>query len=157
MKNMNFFFTILIFTIAIGLVSCQNQNNGNPGNTDSANTAMQNSTMNDTTMIMHKFWNPNQDYSYKQKSEFKTEVDSAENSLNNEIDQLQQKASSASADIKTKYQNEIDQLKEQKNHLDMQMKKFSRTTQNNWDKFKSDITSIWSSIDSVRYSAQQNL
>jgi uncharacterized protein YdcH (DUF465 family) len=160
MKRLFFSFAILLL-IAIGLVSCQNQNNGNPGNTDTTNslnkdTTMQDSTA-DTTAMGNKFWYLGKNYTYQERNKFKANADSAEKALDKDISNLQHKARTATNQVKSQYQNEVSQLKKQKRKLDTQMRKYNHITQNKWDDFKSQIKSTWSNIDSIRMNAEQKL
>jgi low affinity Fe/Cu permease len=160
MRRLFFSFAVLLLT-AVCLVSCQNQNNGNPGNTDTTNSLNKDTTMRDstkdTTAMGNKFWYLGKSYTYQERNKFKASADSAEKALDNDIANLQHEARTATGQVKSQYQKEVRQLKEQKRKLDIQMRKYNRITQSKWDDFKAQVTSTWSSIDSIRMNAEQKL
>lgn len=72
---------------------------------------------------------------------------------NAEIDKLEAKASQASADSQIKYQQQIEQLKEQRAEAERRMDELSRASGGAWEDLKAGVDGAWQALGEAIQSA----
>jgi hypothetical protein len=100
-----------------------------------------------TTIQENQFWTYNRDYTFDQRNEFRDDVNAAVERLNDKITDLEESAATATVDTKEWYNDRIEELKDQRTEIQNEMQKFNKLTADNWNSFKSAITSTWNDIE----------
>jgi hypothetical protein len=100
-----------------------------------------------TTMQENQFWTSDRDYTFDQRTEFRDDVNAALDRLNNKIIDLEESVASAAGDTKEWYNDRIAELKDHRSEIQKDMKNFEKTTADNWDSFKSGITTHWNDVE----------
>ena len=105
--------------------------------------------MGDQTVIEDKnqFWTTDRDYTFEQRSEFRNDVNAAIERLDNKINDLEQHSANATGDTKEWYKDRIAELKDHRSEIQEDLQDFAKITADNWDSFKSGITSTWNDIE----------
>lgn len=100
-----------------------------------------------TMQAENQFWTSNRDYTFDQRNEFRDDVNSAIDRLNSKITDLEESAASATGDTKEWYNDRVAELKDQRSEIQKELEDFEKVTADNWDSFKSGITSTWNDIE----------
>jgi len=93
------------------------------------------------------FWTSDRDYIFEEKNDFKNDVDESLAKLDEEIQNLQQDADQATSETKQIYTERIAELKTHRDHINGKIKDVAAVTEDNWEDFKSEITSAWDDIE----------
>lgn len=76
---------------------------------------------------------------------------------NNDIDEMEKKAKTASADLTEEYQNQIDALKKQRDEALAKLEEIQNTTDSAWQDVKSGAEDAWDTISHAFSSAKEKL
>jgi hypothetical protein len=106
-----------------------------------------NTITNDTEDENH-FWTTDREYTYDQRNEFRSDVNSALDRLNARINELEQRAANSTDDTKEWYNERVDELKEKRAEIQKDMRDFDNTKEDDWEDFRGSITSAWEDIES---------
>ena len=137
MKKNTIYIMFLSLLISVMLVSCET------GKEKRVDKSSDSASGNSISII----WNNTKNYSFEQKEKFKNDVEKAREKLNNKIDELQKKAGLTTGNAKANYNKGIEKLKEEREVLNKKMSDFNNVTEQNWNDFKSGVTSVWRDIE----------
>lgn len=137
MKKNFIYLSLFSLLISLFLLSCETA-----GERDRTEKGSLSATTNINTI-----WNGTKNYTFREKKQFKTDVDAAKEKLNNKIDELQKIAGTMWGNSKANYNNAVEKLKEEKEILNKRMSNFNDATNENWNDFKSGVNSILNDIE----------
>jgi peptidoglycan hydrolase CwlO-like protein len=144
------FFVIAI--LALGLVACDTRQDrdvttddrGTDTYTPGTGTDMETRT---ETQRDYYFFDDSRDYTYAERNEFRQDIQESRNQLDQEITRLESELDNVSADQREEHREKINELKDKRDKLDAEIKGFDRTTEDNWDEFKDNVTSAWNDVE----------
>ncbi len=141
---------ILFFTAILFFVGSCGRSADDASQEDEMTNEEKDQGMNDQQTNMqeeNQFWTANRDYTFDQRTEFREDVNAAHDRLNNKIIDLEETGANAVGDTKEWYNDRIAELKEHRSEIQKEIKNFDKVTAENWDSFKSGITSTWNDIE----------
>ncbi|RPI72810.1 MAG: hypothetical protein EHM47_07440 [Ignavibacteriales bacterium] len=146
MKRNGFIISLLFTAMLFFITSCGQ----NADDTDDITLEDRDDVLEDQTMMQdheNEFWTVDRDYTYDQRSEFRNDLNSAIERLDNRINKLETHAANTTGDTKDWYNDRIEELKEHRAEIQEDLNEFNDVKEDNWDDFKSGIVSGWNDIE----------
>jgi uncharacterized coiled-coil DUF342 family protein len=134
MKRKIFLFASL-FVIPLLIISC-------------SETSREDERLGETGMENENvFWPSDRDYVFEEKNQFEQDVNEGISKLDDEIQNLQQEADLSTEQTKQMYNERISELKTYRDNLNSKIKDIAAVTEENWEDFKTEITSVWNDVE----------
>jgi peptidoglycan hydrolase CwlO-like protein len=150
MKKTFLFQLFVVAVLALGLMACDTRQDRDVRTDDRGTDTYTPGTGTDLRTDRDRdfyFFDDNRDYTYQERNQFRQDVQEARNRLDQEITRLENQLNNVDADRREDHRENINDLKRERDELDMEMKAFERTTEDNWEEFRDNVQSAWSDVE----------